>query len=233
MFVDIQGLSFRYKGSEADVIQDFSLSIQKGEVICILGESGSGKSTVLRLMAGLEAPSSGRMVVNGEQIINDNVFVLPEKRGIGMVFQDYALFPHMTVSENIQFGLKGMSKREKETRTEEMLELVNLKDYRKRYPYELSGGQQQRVALARAVAPKPSLLLLDEPFSNLDAHLRTKIREELKTIIRQTGITSIFVTHDQEDAKSMADRVVIVKEGKVLEVGNPDKVFVSLEFIKF
>lgn len=233
MFVDIQGLSFRYKGSEADVIQDFSLSIQKGEVICILGESGSGKSTVLRLMAGLEAPSSGRMVVNGEQIINDNVFVLPEKRGIGMVFQDYALFPHMTVSENIQFGLKGMSKREKETRTEEMLELVNLKDYRKRYPYELSGGQQQRVALARAVAPKPSLLLLDEPFSNLDAHLRTKIREELKTIIRQTGITSIFVTHDQEDAKSMADRVVIVNKGKVLEVGNPDKVFVSLEFIKF
>jgi len=141
-----------------------------------------------------------------------------------MVFQDYALFPHMTVGKNIQFGLKKMRKKEKSERLNEMLELVKLQDYRDRYPYELSGGQQQRVAIARAVAPKPSLLLLDEPFSNLDAHLQSTIREELKDIIHQTGITSIFVTHDQEDAKSIADRVVVLNNGEIIQVGKPNEV---------
>lgn len=224
MFIVIENLRFRYKNALVDTIRDFSLTINQGEVICILGESGGGKSTVLRLIAGLEVPSRGRMTVNDTPIIDEGVFVLPEKRGIGMVFQDYALFPHMTVAENIRFGLKKLSKKEKDLRINQMLDLVSLADYRDRYPYELSGGQQQRVAIARALAPKPSLLLLDEPFSNLDAHLRSKIREELKDILRQTGITSIFVTHDQEDARNMADKVVILQEGKILKVGEPDVV---------
>ncbi|KJS89154.1 ABC transporter ATP-binding protein, partial [Desulfosporosinus sp. BICA1-9] len=156
---------------------------------------------------------------NGKILFNEHEFVLPEKRGIGMVFQDYALFPHMTVEENIRFGLKNLSKQEKTERILEMLELVHLEDYAKRYPYELSGGQQQRVAIARAVAPKPSILLLDEPFSNLDAHLRQSIREELNGILKDTWMTSIFVTHDREDAKSIADQVVILDKGETIGKG--------------
>lgn len=221
MFIEIDGLCFRYPKAPKAVIEDFSLTIEQGEVICILGESGGGKSTVLRLVAGLEVPSKGRIRINDITMVDQNVFVQPEKRGVGMVFQDYALFPHMTVAENIRFGLNKMSNKEKDHRITQMLDLVSLGDYKKRYPYELSGGQQQRVAIARTLAPKPSLLLLDEPFSNLDAHLRGKIREEIKIILRQTNITVIFVTHDEEDAKSMADRVVILNKGKIIEIADP------------
>ena len=219
MFAEIRGLSFRYKNSSIDNVKDFNLEMNQGEVTCILGESGSGKSTVLRLLAGLEFPLNGQMQINGKILFNEHEFVLPEKRGIGMVFQDYALFPHMTVEENIRFGLTNLSKQEKTERIREMLELVHLEDYAKRYPYELSGGQQQRVAIARAVAPKPSILLLDEPFSNLDAHLRQSIREELNGILKDTGMTSIFVTHDREDAKSIADQVVILDKGETIGKG--------------
>lgn len=219
MFAEIRGLSFRYKNSSVDNVKDFNLEMNQGEVTCILGESGSGKSTVLRLLAGLEFPLNGQMQINGKILFNEHEFVLPEKRGIGMVFQDYALFPHMTVEENIRFGLTNLSKQEKTERIREMLELVHLEDYAKRYPYELSGGQQQRVAIARAVAPKPSILLLDEPFSNLDAHLRQSIREELNEILKDTGMTSIFVTHDREDAKSIADQVVILDKGETIGKG--------------
>ncbi|MCO1604354.1 ABC transporter ATP-binding protein [Desulfosporosinus nitroreducens] len=219
MFAEIRGLSFRYKNSSVDNVKDFNLEMNQGEVTCILGESGSGKSTVLRLLAGLEFPLNGQMQINGKILFNEDKFVLPEKRGIGMVFQDYALFPHMTVEENIRFGLTNLSKQEKTERIREMLELVHLEDYAKRYPYELSGGQQQRVAIARAVAPKPSILLLDEPFSNLDAHLRQSIREELNGILKDTGMTSIFVTHDREDAKSIADQVVILDKGETIGKG--------------
>ena len=219
MFAEIRGLSFRYKNSSIDNVKDFNLEMNQGEVTCILGESGSGKSTVLRLLAGLEFPLNGQMQINGKILFNEDKFVLPEKRGIGMVFQDYALFPHMTVEENIRFGLTNLSKQEKTERIREMLELVHLEDYAKRYPYELSGGQQQRVAIARAVAPKPSILLLDEPFSNLDAHLRQSIREELNGILKDTGMTSIFVTHDREDAKSIADQVVILDKGETIGKG--------------
>ncbi|MCO5388037.1 MAG: ABC transporter ATP-binding protein [Desulfosporosinus sp.] len=219
MFAEIRGLSFRYKNSSVDNVKDFNLEMNQGEVTCILGESGSGKSTVLRLLAGLEFPLNGQMQINGKILFNEHKFVLPEKRGIGMVFQDYALFPHMTVEENIRFGLTNLSKQEKTERIREMLELVHLEDYAKRYPYELSGGQQQRVAIARAVAPKPSILLLDEPFSNLDAHLRQSIREELNEILKETGMTSIFVTHDREDAKSIADQVVILDKGETIGKG--------------
>lgn len=223
MFVRIKDLNFKYKNSKEQTINNFSLEIEKGEIISILGESGSGKSTVLRLIAGLEIPISGEIIMGDKIILDDRAFVLPEKRGIGMVFQDYALFPHLTVEGNIKFGLKNFSKGEREKRLQEMLELVSLEDYKKRYPYELSGGQQQRVALARALAPKPSLILLDEPFSNLDKDLQNKIREELKEIIKQTGITSIFVTHDRDDSKAIADRVVILNRGIISDIGTPNK----------
>ncbi|OCA85836.1 ABC transporter [Bacillus sp. FJAT-27225] len=215
MFVEIRNLEYKYKNAKEAVIKDFSLDIEKGEIVSILGESGSGKSTILRLIAGLETPGNGTIVLGGETVCDDHDIVPPEKRGIGFVFQDYALFPHMTVEKNILFGLKKKTRKEKRERLEEMLELVNLTGYAKRYPHELSGGQQQRVALARALAPKPSLLILDEPFSNLDAGLQEKIRGELREIIKQTGITSIFVTHDKEDAQAMADRIVYIENGKV------------------
>jgi iron(III) transport system ATP-binding protein len=219
MFIDIANLSFRYRNSKSDTLKDVSFSMEKGEILSILGESGGGKSTVLRLIAGLETPGSGNLVIDNKVIFDNDTFALPEKRGIGMVFQDYALFPHMTVDENIKFGLNKFSKNDKEVRVREMLELVNLQDFGSRYPHELSGGQQQRVAIARALAPKPSVLLLDEPFSNLDAHLKSKIREELKEILNKAGITAIFVTHDREDVKSIADKVVVLKEGAVVKVG--------------
>ncbi|MBC2580486.1 ABC transporter ATP-binding protein [Clostridium sp. DJ247] len=223
MFIQINDLTFTYRNSKTQTLKNVSFSMHKGEILSILGESGGGKSTVLRLIAGLETPLSGSITINNRIVFDSNTFILPEKRGVGMVFQDYALFPHMTVDENIKFGLKNFSKKEKESRIEEMLALVNLQDLSKRYPHELSGGQQQRVAMARALAPKPSVLLLDEPFSNLDAHLKSKIREELKAILNQTGITAIFVTHDKEDVKSIADKVVILKEGVIVEAGTPEE----------
>lgn len=213
MFIQIKDLCFCYGKSADNTIQNFNLEISQGEIISILGESGSGKSTILRLLCGLETPSKGTIAINGHVMTDDRRFVLPEKRGIGMVFQDYALFPHMTVAENIQFGLKGYGRKAKKQRVNEVLELVNMSAYAKRYPHELSGGQQQRIALARALAPKPSLLLLDEPFSNLDADLQIKIRSELKDIIKKTGITSIFVTHDREDSKAIADRIITMRDG--------------------
>ncbi|OLS39236.1 ABC transporter ATP-binding protein [Bacillus sp. MRMR6] len=218
MFVQIQNLLYKYRNTKEATIKDFSLDIANGEIISILGESGSGKSTILRLIAGLETPNNGSIMINGRVVVNDLHFTPPEKRGVGMVFQDYALFPHMTVAKNITFGLRKMSRKKKEEHLEEMLTLINLTDYKDRYPYELSGGQQQRVALARALAPEPSLLLLDEPFSNLDANLQEKIRDELKTILKKTGITSIFVTHDHADAEALADRIVYIENGKASNV---------------
>ncbi|RFU64620.1 ABC transporter ATP-binding protein [Bacillus sp. V59.32b] len=221
MFVDVKNLQFEYKNAGEQTIHDFSLEIEEGEIVSILGNSGSGKSTILRLIAGLEVPKSGSIFINGNIMSDSTHFVHPEKRGVGLVFQDYALFPHMTVADNIKFGLKKMGKKQKIERLNEVLGLVGLTDYSKRYPYELSGGQQQRVALARALAPNPSLLMFDEPFSNLDAELQLKIRDELRTIIKHTGITSIFVTHDREDARSLADRIVIMQKGTVAQEGKP------------
>ncbi|TGB02694.1 ABC transporter ATP-binding protein [Halobacillus salinus] len=217
MYIQIKDLCFRYGNSKMNTIRNFNLSVNQGQIVSILGESGSGKSTILRLLCGLETPSQGVISIGGKTVTDDRSFVLPEKRGIGMVFQDYALFPHMTVAENIQFGLKGFGRKAKKQRVEEVLDLVNMKDFSKRYPHELSGGQQQRIALARALAPKPSLLLLDEPFSNLDADLQIKIRSELRDIIKKTGITSIFVTHDREDSKAIADRIITMRDGSAYD----------------
>ena len=224
MFVQIKDLSFQYKNSKEPTIHNFSLSIEEGEIVSILGSSGSGKSTVLRLIAGLEIPKKGSIEINGKMMSDDTHLIQPEKRGVGLVFQDYALFPHMTVANNIKFGLKKMNKQQKSERLEEVLNLVGLTEYAKRYPYELSGGQQQRVALARALAPNPSLIMFDEPFSNLDTDLQLKIRDELRSILKQTGITSIFVTHDREDARALADRIVMMKDGTIIQIGKPSEI---------
>ncbi len=224
MIIKIRNLKFKYKNSKDDIIKNFSIDIQKGDILSILGESGSGKSTILRIISGLEKPSSGEIKINEKTLVDNKTFLPPEARGVGMVFQDYALFPHMTVSQNVKFGLNKLSKKDKNNRLKEVLELVNLEEYTERYPYELSGGQQQRVALARALAPKPSVILLDEPFSNLDTNLKNKIRTDLKSILNETGITTIFVTHDKEDALGIANKVIILNSGEIIKKGDPKEV---------
>lgn len=211
-FASLHNVAYAYTGSRHDVIHGFTLDISEGETVGLLGGSGSGKSTLLRLIAGLENPSEGEIVINGVVMAGGGRFVQPERRGVGMVFQDYALFPHMTVEQNIWFGLRGISRVKRAARTEEMLELIQLQGFGVRYPHELSGGQQQRVAFARALAPEPLLLLMDEPFSNLDAELKGGIRAELKQLLKAAGMTSILVTHDVEDAKEICDRIVRMPE---------------------
>ncbi|ARF16558.1 ABC transporter ATP-binding protein [Sporosarcina ureae] len=210
MFVNIQNLSFRYSKKQPPVIDRFSFTIEKGEIVGIVGASGSGKSTLLRLLAGLEDPTTGSIELDNRQIVGDNVYIEAEKRGVGMVFQNYALFPHLTVSENICFGLHKLKRSEKKNRLDEMLELVQLKEFAKRYPHELSGGQQQRVALARALAPSPSILLMDEPFSNLDTNLKSLIRMEVRDILQKANITCLFVSHDQADVDAICDRTIYI-----------------------
>ncbi|OUM90352.1 MAG: ABC transporter [Bacillus thermozeamaize] len=210
-FFEMDQLTFGYIPSQP-IIRDFSLSAEQGEIVGILGPSGSGKSTLLRLIAGLEVPASGRIRIDGRTVFDSHTFVEPERRGVGMVFQDYALFPHLTVAKNILFGLHRFPQKERQRRLEMMLDLVQLKGFEKRYPHELSGGQQQRVALARALAPQPSILLMDEPFSNLDADLKTAIREELRQILKKSATTCIFVTHDKEDVEAICDRAVSLNE---------------------
>ncbi|MGG4461846.1 ABC transporter ATP-binding protein [Brevibacillus porteri] len=207
-FFEVKNLTFGYASGNGSVIRDFSLQMEQGEVVGLLGNSGCGKSTLLRLIAGLESPKSGRIQIYGKVLVDQGQFVEPEQRGIGMIFQDYALFPHLTVEQNILFGLHRLSKAERLVRLKEMLALVQLEGYGKRYPHELSGGQQQRVAFARALAPRPAILLMDEPFSNLDAELKTKIRDDLKRMLRAAKMTSILVTHDKADAETICDRII-------------------------
>ncbi|HYF93801.1 MAG TPA: ABC transporter ATP-binding protein [Symbiobacteriaceae bacterium] len=208
--VDVRNVSFRYDGSKSPVIRSLSFSMEQGAIVGILGPSGSGKSTLLRLIAGLETPTEGTISVSGRKVVDARSFVPPEKRGVGMVFQDYGLFPHLTVAQNIEFGLHRLSRDERQARVKEMVELVHLQGFENRYPHELSGGQQQRVALARALAPKPSVLLMDEPFSNLDAALRQSIREELREILTRAQMTCLLVTHDEQDVEAICDRRVVI-----------------------
>jgi putative spermidine/putrescine transport system ATP-binding protein len=207
------------------VVRDFSLPIEKGEFVSLLGPSGCGKTTVLRMVAGFEAPDEGAIRVEGRDMVGLRV----NQRNVGMVFQAYALFPNLTVAQNVGFGLKvaGVDKAEAGTRVAEMLELIGLPlaDYGGRYPFQLSGGQQQRVALARALAPRPRVLLLDEPLSALDAKVRVRLRGEIREIQRRLGITTIFVTHDQEEALSISDRVVVMNGGIAEQVGTPFDVY--------
>ena len=202
------------------VVKNLNLDIATGEFLTMLGPSGSGKTTCLMMLAGFETPTHGEIYLDGKVISN----IPPHKRGIGMVFQDYALFPHLSVEKNILFGMNKMKKELAFERTCEVLDLVSMGDFIKRYPHELSGGQQQRIALARALAPKPGVILLDEPFSNLDANLQGKIRNELKTILKTSGETAVFVSHDKDDLE-IADRVVILNKGEVIQTGTPTEIF--------
>ncbi|QRM56033.1 ABC transporter ATP-binding protein [Sinorhizobium sp. BG8] len=205
------------------VVRDFNMGIEKGEFVSFLGPSGCGKTTVLRMIAGFETPSGGTITVNGKSQAN----LKPNQRNIGMVFQAYALFPNMNVFDNVAFGLKvaGRPKDEIEARVKEMLGLIKLDHLADRFPYQMSGGQQQRVALARALAPKPQVLLLDEPLSALDAKIRVSLREEIRMIQQQLGITTVFVTHDQEEALSISDRIVVMNAGCADQIGAPSEIY--------
>ena len=207
MYVKLNNINFEYVKNNL-ILDDFSLEIKKGDIAALIGNSGSGKSTILRILSGLETPITGEVIVNDQVLFNKKVSINPEKRNVGMVFQDYALFPHLSVKKNIYFGLHGKTKDEKDKIVHDVLELVNLKHKINNYPYELSGGEQQRIALARSLATNPDVLLLDEPFSNLDANLKKQIRKELKQIIKKADITCIFVTHDIEDANDIADEII-------------------------
>lgn len=224
VFITVENLSFSYPNSKENVLQGIHFNVQQGAIVCILGESGSGKSTILRLLAGLEAPGQGMIEINDQIVVDDNQFVLPENREIGVVFQDYALFPHMTVAENIRFGIKNKKQDYKEDKLEEVLNLVGLEETKTSYPHQLSGGQQQRISLARSLAIDPALIVMDEPFSSLDASLQARIRGELESIIKQAGITSVFVSHDKDDALSIADKIVVLREGRIVQTGSPQEV---------
>jgi len=204
-------------------VDSVNLEIQKGELVCFLGPSGCGKTTILRMITGFETPTSGEIVYD-EKVIND---IVPQKRDFGIVFQSYALFPNMTVSENISFGLKmrRMPRERINHRADEILDLIGLRDWRNNYPAQLSGGQQQRVALGRALAPNPTVLLLDEPLSALDAKIRVRLRAVIKQLQQELGITMVYVTHDQEEALSIADRVVVMEEGVFKQVGTPIEIY--------
>ncbi|MEF3049335.1 ABC transporter ATP-binding protein [Pseudotabrizicola sp. L79] len=205
------------------VVKDFTLGIDKGEFISLLGPSGCGKTTVLRMVAGFESPTAGSITIDGQEVTG----LKPNNRNIGMMFQAYALFPNLTVAENVAFGLKvkGVARAERDARVTEMLALIGLSDLGGRYPFQLSGGQQQRVALARALAPRPRVLLLDEPLSALDAKVRVSLRNEIREIQQELGITTIFVTHDQEEAMSISDRIVVMNAGIADQVGSPFEIY--------
>jgi len=220
-FLEIEGVRKSF-GLNA-VVQNFDLAVERGEFVSFLGPSGCGKTTTLRMVAGFEAPSTGAIRIDGKDVTR----LRPNQRNVGMVFQSYALFPNMTVADNVAFGLK-VAKRpveERRARVEEMLRLIKLPTLADRYPYQLSGGQQQRVALARALAIKPQVLLLDEPLSALDAKIRVSLREEIRAVQRALGITTVYVTHDQEEALSMSDRIVVMNEGRVEQIGTPFEIY--------
>ncbi|KYH25417.1 trehalose/maltose import ATP-binding protein MalK [Halalkalicoccus paucihalophilus] len=223
--LEIDGVTKRF-GAEC-AVNDLSLSVREGELLTLLGPSGCGKTTTLRLIAGLERPDDGEVRVDGERVAaaEDGTFVPPERRDVGVVFQDFALFPHLSAAENVAFGLDDWDAEAREAHVDELLELVGLTDHADSKPNELSGGQQQRIALARSLAPEPDILLLDEPFSNLDVDLRVEMREEVRRILTEAGVTGISVTHDQEEAMSISDRVAVMHDGALMQVGDPAEVF--------
>jgi iron(III) transport system ATP-binding protein len=223
--IECVGVSKAYEGTIA--VADATLRVEAGEIVSVLGASGCGKTTLLRLIAGFEQVDSGAITLGGEVVSSPNSSTPPERRRVGMVFQDYALFPHLTVAANIGFGLDGMSRPDKFARVEETLELVGLSDLGHRYPHELSGGQQQRVAVGRTLAPRPVAVLLDEPFSNLDAGMRSGVSGLVEEILRGRGVATVIVTHDREEAFSMADRVAVMNEGRIEQVDAPGAIFRS------
>ena len=218
-FLNIDGIHHAY--GKTRVLENCSFSAKRGELVALLGESGSGKTTLLRLIAGFERPSSGSIVLNENTLVDRNRFVVPEKRRVGMVFQDYALFPHLSVHQNIAIGKSAADA----LSIDDWLNLVGLDGLGQRKPHELSGGQQQRVAIARSLAATPEILLLDEPFSNIDESLKFGFRMELRSILRKVGMNAIFVTHDTKDALAVADSIVVLKDGCIRQAGTPQEIY--------
>lgn len=229
-FLEINNVS-KIFGKDTVAVDNFNLHMEQGELVSFLGPSGCGKTTTLRMVAGFETPTTGQIIIDG----HDVTYMPPNQRNVGMVFQAYALFPNMTVADNIGFGLKIAKKQPEEirNRVNEMLDLIHMSGYNDRYPYQLSGGQQQRVALARALALSPEVLLLDEPLSALDAKIRVMLRAEIRAIQQRLGITAIYVTHDQEEALSISDRVVVMYQGRIEQIGTPFEIynFPQTEFV--
>ena len=211
--LEVKKLEFAYGSNQ--ILFEFDFSLEESQIGCLLGPSGCGKTTALRAISGFENPTKGEIILNGNKLNSSKIFVEPEKRQIGMVFQDIALFPHLSVKENIQFGIRSLSQNLRDKRSNELLDLVGMSEFKKKYPHEISGGQQQRVALARAMAPKPSLLLMDEPLSSLDEELREQLAREIRLILKQEKVSAILVTHDQNEAFAVGDHICVMHQGRV------------------
>lgn len=226
--LEIESIIKKFDNSYTPAVNNVSLTLQQGDLLGLLGPSGCGKTTLLRMIAGFEQASRGTIKIAGQVVSGNNCWLPPEKRNTGMVFQDYALFPHLSVADNIAFGLKrkkALNRKQIRQRVGEVLNLVGLAGLEKRYPHELSGGQQQRIALARALAPQPNLILLDEPLSNLDVQIRQRLREEIRCILKAAGTSAIFVTHDQEEALAISDRIAVMDRGKLEQIGTPESIY--------
>lgn len=220
--ISVDGIAVHYDSTAA--VDDFSLDVEEGSLVALVGPSGCGKTTALRAIAGFERPEAGSIRIRGTVVSDGDTMTAPERRNVGMVFQEYALFPHITVAENVGYGVRGSGR---VSRVQEVLELVGLEDHGDRFPHELSGGEQQRVALARALAPGPDVVLLDEPFSNLDAPQRERMRRELRKILKAARVTAVFVTHDQAEALAIADVIAVMRQGHIRQVGTPDDVYAA------
>jgi len=223
--LSLVGVSHQFPGCPVPAVADVSLELASGDILALLGPSGCGKTTLLRLIAGFETPQQGQIAIAGTPVSDRNLQVPPEKRSVGMVFQDFALFPHLTVAENLAFGLQRLGKAVVQERVQEAIALIGLQGFEQRYPHELSGGQQQRVALARALAPRPNLVLLDEPLSNLDVQVRLALRQEIREVLKATGTSAVFVTHDQEEAMAIADQVAVMRAGHLEQQGTPESLY--------
>ncbi|MFO6424536.1 ABC transporter ATP-binding protein [Motilimonas sp. KMU-193] len=221
--LEIAQVHCSYNGVE--ILSDMSVTLESNEILCLLGSSGCGKTTLLKAIAGLLPLKSGDITINGRQVNGENLHLPAEQRKVGMIFQDYALFPHMTVMENVVFGIDHLSKAEQQQRANQVLALVKLSDFAERYPHQLSGGQQQRVAIARALAYQPDIMLLDEPFSNIDSQVRLELIAEIKRILKQAGISAVFVTHSKEEAFAFADKLAVLDQGRIIQVGTPDELY--------
>ncbi|MFQ5534762.1 MAG: ABC transporter ATP-binding protein [Sphingomonadales bacterium] len=225
---DMQGLELdhiRFSIGGAMVVDDVSLAVEPGRIVCLLGPSGCGKTTSLRIAAGLERPLSGEVRIGGRVVASPDQFMPPEARKVGLVLQDYALFPHLTAAENVTFGLTGASRHEARSRALRLLDMVGLARHADAYPHTMSGGEQQRVALARALAPEPAVMLLDEPFSGLDASLRNKVREQATQVLKELAVPTLLVTHDPEEAMRIADKVAVMKAGRIIQTGSPWQIY--------
>jgi iron(III) transport system ATP-binding protein len=223
MALCFKNISYSY--DKLDVLKDLSLEAKSGQITCLLGPSGGGKSTLLHLAAGIEPIQRGSIEVNGQLIASPDVHLPPEQRPVGLMFQESALFPHMSVEKNVAYGISGLSKSERDRRVASLLSMVGLEGYAQRYPHELSGGQQQRIALVRSLAPEPSVLLMDEPYASIDITLRRSLREAARATLKQSGTTSVMVTHDPSEALEMADTIAVLDRGCIVQVGSPKELF--------